>query len=130
MGDGTTSATPHPSLTSDEPKSQKPPPDPNATYAAKMKKRGWTELTEGLWGTWGPSSADTFSVTWKMRVVSPTGCSNGVYLEANVMDASDTVVSFTNDMLPSLPANQQAVLQLTTTAHGQVTVQITKASCY
>lgn len=105
-------------------------PDPSIKYAADMKKLGWTKLTDGLWGKWDPSSSDSFSVTWNMRVVSQDGCSNGVYLEGNVMDASNTVVGFVNDMLPSLPANQQAVLKLMSTASGQLTVETTKANCY
>lgn len=122
--------TPAATKSKDAPKRQKPASDPAAEYAAKMQKRGWVQLTDGLWGKWDANTSDSFAVTWNLRVVSRTGCSNGVYVEANVMDSSNTVVAFTNDMLPSLPANQEAVLQLTSTAQGQLTVRTTKASCY
>lgn len=110
----------------------RPTVDPEAKYAAKMQRRGWTELSEGLWARWDSPAAESniMGVTWKMRVVSPDGCPNGVYVEANVLDSSGTVVGFTNAMLPSLGAHTQALMQLTTTMGTQrISLEPTKGSC-
>jgi hypothetical protein len=111
----------------------KPTPDQAARYAARMKQRGWTQVADNLWGKEQPDGeSTTFSVSWKYRVVSPTGCPNGVYMAANVVNRSKTVVGFTNDYLPSLPANQQAILELTASAKasdGTLFLEPTKVTC-
>jgi hypothetical protein len=98
-----------------------------------MKRLGWPQMVENLWAKYeGPGEATTVSVSWKIRVVSRTGCPNGVYLEANVRDESKTVVGFANDLLPSLPAKQPAVLELTTpatAADGTLNLSPTQATC-
>lgn len=111
-------------------KKRKPAPDPDVAYANKMQREGWTEMTDGLWGKFDGSESDQFTVTWKLRVVSPKGCSKGVYVEANVLDTSNTVVGYTNAVLPSLSANQQGVLELTSTADGTVHLEPTEVNCY
>ncbi|MBB3041972.1 hypothetical protein [Nocardioides soli] len=103
------------------------------SLAAKMERLGWAQVTNGLWARWDSPDGEgnIMGVTWKMRVVSPEGCPNGVYVEANVLDTSGTVVGFTNAMLPSLGANSQALMELSTaTGEQRVSLEPTKASCY
>jgi hypothetical protein len=47
---------------------------------------------------------------WKVKVVPHYGCSNGVYGEINMLDASETRVDWTNDSLPSLGAGETGLL--------------------
>jgi hypothetical protein len=126
----TSSPTPLPTAPASE--ASTAPPGPALKYARQMKRRGYSELTDGLWGKSGGSEQTAVTLTWKIRVVAPDGCPNGVYLEANVLDASNTVVSYVNDLLPSLPANQEAILDLTaarTAQGGTFHLEPTQANC-
>lgn len=109
----------------------KPSPGPMTKYAAKMKRLGWRKYTDALWiKPDGVAVSDSFSVTWRIRVVSPAGCSGGVYLEANILDASNSVVDYANDFLPTLRANQQAILTISSTARGTIHPDFTKLECH
>jgi len=107
-------------------------PDPEARYAERMRKNGWAKWPDGLWGKVEVGDRTTFSVSWNFHVVSPTGCPDGIYIEANVVDSSKRVVGFTNDLLPSLAPKQEAVLELTASADasdGTLFLSPTQVTC-
>jgi len=115
-----------------KPQPASPAPNPEARYAARMRKHGWAKWPDGLWGKVEVGDRTTFSVSWNFHVVSPTGCPDGIYIEANVVDSSKTVVGFTNDLLPSLPPKQEAVLELTASADesdGTLFLSPTQVTC-
>lgn len=67
---------------------------------------------------------------WKVKVISQYGCPNGVYLEMNISDSSGTVIDWTNDSVPSLGANQSAVLNLITYDDSADSGTITDLVCH
>lgn len=104
-------------------------PDPAAEYANKMRREGWERLDDNIWGRWEATDSNQFAVTFKLRVVSEKGCPYGVYAAANVLDTSNTVIGFTNDYLPTLAPNQQAVLDFMVTAEGQISISLNEVNC-
>lgn len=108
----------------------KPTKSPEEKYDARMAKKGWFALgTDGLWGKWAGTTSDSFSAGVRLRVSSFDGCPNGVYVEANLVDDSGTIISYTNDALPNLPPKQEAVLELLSTVDVEASVDVTEASC-
>jgi len=67
---------------------------------------------------------------WTMRVISNTGCPNGLYAELNVKNG-DTVVGFTNDLLASLAPNQKGELEFTYFSNSRPTAaSLSEINCY
>jgi len=63
------------------------------------------------------------------EVVTKSGCPNGLYVEANVLDASGIIVDFTNDVVSSLPLDGRAKIELYSYESGATRLLVTKVSC-
>lgn len=131
-------ASPSPSPTS-KPNTSTPTPtprptaptvDPDAALAKAMEEKGWMRLSDEVWGAWEEGEADMFSYSWRLRVIAPEGCRNGIYVAGTIEDETKTVIGYANDLLPSLAPNQQAVMKLTTMLDGGTGIRISDVSCY
>ncbi|MFC6154803.1 hypothetical protein [Nocardioides yefusunii] len=129
------SASPSPRRPTDTP-TARPKPTKSAQqiadekYAAEMKKAGWKQIDDDVWSRWDEGESDMFFYTFKLRVVSPTGCNNSLYVKGSLLDQGGTVIGFANDVLPGLAANQQAVLELTSYDDNAASIQLDEVSCY
>jgi hypothetical protein len=63
-------------------------------------------------------------------VYSEYGCPSGLYVEANILDSSGTVVDYANDMLGSLGADQKARLILGAMSSAGSTYSLEEIACY
>jgi hypothetical protein len=66
-----------------------------------------------------------------LKVYAYDDCPSMVYVSANILDSSGTVIDSTNDSLSSLSAGQTGLLRLGSTASGTGhKTQLTDLKCY
>jgi len=75
---------------------------------------------------WECSGFD-FCVNWVL--LSLYGCPNGGYIEANIIDASGTIVSFTNDLIPQMRPGENYRTILGGFGDGGKNFELTEISC-
>lgn len=77
-----------------------------------------------------PSCAYSTGKCTAITVVARIDCPTTVYAEVNEIDASGTVIGYSNDTLSALTAGQRGKLEFDTFDESVMKSQITKASCF
>ena len=94
--------------------------------------RGFGEFEDGLAWKWadGPSPCGYSRCSYShIRVISRDGCSDGLYAEVNKLNSGGTIVDWTNDTVPVLPANTPALLTFVSYASGVDSSSLTTLNC-
>lgn len=74
----------------------------------------WTGDSNIAWKWVTGMYCDLGDWCWHIKVISDSGCADGVYAELNLLDSGDNVIGFTNDSVASLGAREVAIMELST----------------
>lgn len=109
-------------------------PEYSAT-PSKWESAGYSQWGS-VWGIWlheGDAgwTACSYGTCSKIKVVSETGCSM-LYVEANILDSTGTVIGMANDTVSNLAPDQPAIMELhyvTSGGHSDK-IKLTEVNCY
>lgn len=73
----------------------------------------WAEDSTLAW-KWFSKSCYLGDSCWHIKVISETGCPDGIYAELLELDSADNVIDYTNDSIPVLGAGNTAILEFST----------------
>jgi len=92
--------------------------------------KGYSLFGDTAWKWTNESCGYSSGYCWTMRVISQTGCPNGLYAEVNILQG-ETIVGFTNDSLGFLPPDKTAKLEFVQFGgSGTKSASLTKINCY
>jgi hypothetical protein len=93
--------------------------------------KGYNEYQPGLAFKWVNGAGDNCYDChyWTMDVISQDGCPNELYVEINILDRSDAVIDYSNDVAQSLRPGQRARLQFETYSNNVHSAQLNKMDC-
>jgi hypothetical protein len=93
---------------------------------------GYTEWSgdSTLAWKWTSGSCELGDYCWHVQVITQLGCSSNLYAELNLIDGSDNIVGYTNDLTGSLQPNSRAILEFSSYQDGVSSGRLTELSCY
>lgn len=110
--------------------SQSPPDELNVPDTSWIPK-GYELIGENVAGKIANHTIDCIDcggLSWK--VVSKLGCMNGLYVEANFIDESGTVIDWSNDSIPTLGAMEKGIIELITYSDApNLSVELSQVNC-
>lgn len=93
--------------------------------------KGYNEWLGGdiAWKWTDESCGSSSGYCWTIRVVSDSGCYEGVYAEVNISQ-NDTIIGWSNDSLGSLPSGKTGKMEFTEYGgSGTKSAQMTELNC-
>lgn len=79
---------------------------------------------------WTSGTCELGDYCWHVQVITEFGCSSSLYGELNLLDGSDNVIGYTNDLSGSLGPNARVILEFSTYEQGVSSGRLTELSCY
>ncbi|UFS59457.1 DUF2510 domain-containing protein [Subtercola endophyticus] len=99
--------------------------------AAPNIPTGFTDMGGGVAIEWDNNpDCSYYTACVELTAYAYQDCSNGLYIEANVLDSDKTIVDTTNDLVSSVPEGQKAKSVLGWMNAAGTGVHVTKINCY
>jgi hypothetical protein len=90
----------------------------------------WSEDSNVAWKWVDVYDCSYADWCWKAKIISATGCPDGLYAEINILDSADNVVDYTNDTVSSLGPMDTALMEFGTFNSVHDAGQMSKISCH
>jgi hypothetical protein len=84
---------------------------------------------EAVTWEWVADAKCDYSRCSQIRVTSDRDCPNGIYAEANLLNAADEVVDYTNDSLGRLDAGTTAIMTFAILNDDVTHAEVAKVTC-
>lgn len=101
--------------------------------SSRYQSLGYNETSTVWWQYLHEGDSDYIECSYgkcaTIVVVPKKGCSS-IYVEANFMNASGTIVGMGNDIASSIGAGERAVMQMNDTSDSGTKVKVTTIKCY
>lgn len=105
------------------------------TYAATVpwypeSYSEWSSDTNVAWKWANGLDCELGDWCWHIKVITASGCPDGVYAELNELDSAGNVIDYSNDSIPRLDAGQTAIMEFSTYNENADTGQMTTITCH
>lgn len=90
----------------------------------------WSADTNVAWKWAKGLDCDLGDWCWHIKVITASGCPDGVYAELNELDSAGNVIDYSNDSIPRLDAGQTAIMEFSTYNENADTGQMTTITCH
>jgi hypothetical protein len=91
---------------------------------------GYSDAGNGIATKFVDGRPCSYGVCSWVEVYAYADCPNSVYIEANIFNADEVVIDYTNGTLAQLLTGQTGLIELNTLTDGAAQVKLTEIDCY